>query len=124
MALSTPFPEGFRGIGPLGNESGASPFDPATAAGMFELAISLSIGIMTVVAGIWFTFQILSASIEWLSAGGDKQHLQNAQKKIVNSILGLFIVVASYGIIIALGNLVGFDAILAPATIIINSLHP
>ena len=123
MALSTPFPEGFRGIGPLGNEFGASSFTTIEATTMFNRILSITIGVMTAIAGIWFIFGFLAGAIQWLSAGGDKQATQAAAKKLTHSIVGLFIVVVSYGLIIAIGNVLGIN-ILNIGTIIYLYLHP
>lgn len=120
-AATVPYPPGFQGIGPLGGETSPGVyevFSQMTASAKFELALSLSIGVMTVVAGIWFMFQIFSGAIEWLTSAGEKQAVQSAQKKITNAIVGLLIVVASYGLIISIGYMVGFRDILMPSTII------
>lgn len=112
--VSTPFPEGFSGIGKLG-----APTTAITPSGdLFESALSVTIGVMTVVAGIWFMFQFFAGAIEWLSSGGEKQAVQNAQKRLTNSITGILIVVLSYIFISIIGRIVGFDDILKPAKII------
>lgn len=126
QTVSTPFPEGFQGLGPLGGE--AHPgiwrlFGEVEATRKFERVLSLSIGVMTVIAGIWFMIQIFLAAIEWMSSSGDKQHVQNAQKKISHSIIGLLIVVISYGLMLTIGNIFGIK-LLAPGDIILNFLSP
>ncbi|MEK7163967.1 MAG: hypothetical protein AAB768_02365 [Patescibacteria group bacterium] len=123
---STPFPEGFQGLGPLGGET--SPgiyqiFTGATAGIKFNRFFSISVGVMTVVAGIWFMIQIFLAGIEWLSSSGEKQAVQNAQKKISHSIIGLLIVVISFGLMVTIGNIFGIN-LLAPGNIIYHLLTP
>jgi succinate dehydrogenase hydrophobic anchor subunit len=127
MAYVQPNPSGFQGIGPLGGETAPGiykVFTEATAADRFEIALSLSIGVMTVIAGIWFMYQIFSGAIEWLSSGGEKQAVQNAQKRITNAVTGIVIVVLSYAIILSIGYMVGFKDILWPATVIMTYLKP
>lgn len=120
--VSTPFPSGFSGIGPLGNEGASQRLNETSASNLFENALSVTIGIMTVVAGIWFMFQFFAGAIEWLTSGGEKQAVQNAQKKLTNAITGILIVVLSYILISVIGKIVGFDDILRPATTIIQKL--
>jgi hypothetical protein len=115
--VATPFPQGFTGLGSL-----AVPGDQAQATGLFEQALSVTVGVMTVVAGIWYMFQFFSAAISWLSAGADKNAVQNAQKKLLDSTTGLVVIVLSYVLISIIGRIVGFDLILNPASIILNSL--
>lgn len=127
QTLSTPFPEGFQGLGPLGGETSPGNYQvfTTTIAGFrFNRIISISIGVMTVIAGIWFIIQIFLASLQWLTAGSEKQGLQDAKKKIVNSVIGLFLVVVSYGLILMIGNILGLDWILDPASVIRNLLFP
>lgn len=98
----------FEGIGPLGTGL-VSSTDPALAINKFTDVISKAIGVLTVSAGIWFIFQIMAGSFQWLSSGGEKQALQNAQKRITNAVLGLFVVVVSYAFISIIGLFFGID---------------
>ena len=88
----------FEGIGPLGGE-GKMLEDPTTAIYWFARFISNIIGIMTIIAFIWFLFSFLSGAISWLSSSGDKNKLQEAQKKITSALVGLVIVIAAIFIV-------------------------
>lgn len=124
MKMLSQIPLGtFGGIGKLGSP-GVTPTDVSSATSLFENALSLVVGVMTVIAGIWFLFGLLTGAVQWLASGGDKQALQNAQKKIFTSIVGLTIVIAAYGLIYFIGNVLGFKYILNPAIIIETYLHP
>lgn len=101
----------FEGLGPLGNIPG---LDPAVA--MFNKVMSLLIGIITIGAGLWFTFHILIAGFTWLTAAGDKTKAEKAQKTLTDSVIGLVIVVAAVFIARLIGDLLGID-ILSPGTI-------
>jgi hypothetical protein len=103
-----------KGVGPLGN------FSTGEAPNLFERIISGIIGIMTVVAGIWFIFNFLIAGIEWLSSGGDKNKLASAQGKITQSVVGLVIIIAAIFFIQLIGTLLGLPNILKPANFIKN----
>lgn len=103
-----------KGLGSLG-EIG----DRNDAFVKFTSTFSTGIGVLTISAGIWFIIQIFAGTFQWLASGGEKQALQNAQKRISNAIIGLFVVVFSYALISIVGLIFGID-ILSP----VNSLLP
>jgi hypothetical protein len=105
----------FTGVGPLGTLQGGS--SGAAVFCQFENIISLVIGVLTVAAGLWFIFQLFGGALGWLSSGGEKQALQNAQKRIVNSIIGLIIVIGTYTLIGLISAIFGLK-ILSPFTAI------
>ena len=113
-----------EGVGPLGNLKNAfGGTDPEPSLYMFEKTLSVGIGVLTVSAGIWFIIQIFAGTFQWLASGGEKQALQNAQKRITNAVLGLFLVVFAYGLILLLGAIFGI-AILSPALVIQTFFNP
>ena len=103
------------GIGPLGESALAD--SPLGVYDQFGRMISSIIGLLTIIAGIWFLIQMLLGGYMWISSGGDKQSVQNAQKKIWNAVLGLLIVIISYAITGIIGIFLGFD-ILNPANLL------
>jgi len=112
IPTSTPIPPGskglgtFEGLGPLGNPI-ATPEDPGTST--LTKFISTTIGIMTIVGIIWFIFVLFSGAIAWLSSGGDKQKLQNAQKQITTGLTGLIIVLSAIFLAKIAGSIFGMD---------------
>jgi hypothetical protein len=100
----------FEGLGPLGNVG-----DLEAAIGLFNKVISSIIGVITISAGLWFTFHILIAGFTWLTAAGDKTKAEKAQKMLTESIIGLVVVVAAVFIARLVGDLLGID-ILSPGT--------
>lgn len=96
-------PEGF---GPWGNLNLNTVADSAEA---FATIISNAIGIMTIIAGIWFLFQFIIAAISIIGASGDPQKLEAATNKIKSALTGLVITVAAYALISLLGKVLGFD---------------
>lgn len=99
---------GFRGIGPLGLENQAG----AAGLSTFNEIISTSIGVMTVIAIIWFILQFFIGAIGIINAGGDKAKLEMARKKLTNALIGLVVVVAAIFLIDLIGNLIGIPNIL------------
>lgn len=100
------FPKGgFRGTGPLGLEGEAA----ERSVPVFNQVLSTAIGVMTVVAFVWFTFQFLLGAIAILGSGGDKAKLEVARSKITTAIVGLVVVVAAVFIVQLIGDLIGID---------------
>ncbi len=62
------------------------------------------------IAGFLLTFmQLLLGGISWITAGGDKQKLQEARDKITNAIMGLIIVGAAFALTTLVGQFFGLD---------------
>jgi len=108
-----------EGFGPWG-DLGAQGIKEAT--GAFTNIISRIIGVMTIIAGIWFIFQFIIGAYGYMTAGGEQQKITSATKKITSGLTGLIIVVAAYAIISLLGKILGFE-ILNPQ-LIIEKLRP
>lgn len=73
---------------------------------------STVIGFITITAGIYLIFQLLTAAINWMSSSGDKAKLEKAQLQITQSLTGLIIIVAAYGIVAIIGSVLGLDILL------------
>jgi hypothetical protein len=115
LASSTKLGGSFNGIGPLGKI-------PTSAGGVVDLLsrlISNIVGIMTVIAGIWFVFQFIIGAIGWVTAGGDKSKISEAQAKITQSIIGVMVVIAAIFFADIVGRIIGLD-ILSPRDYIIR----
>ncbi len=103
-------PGGFTGpAGGLFSETGS------TANLAFSDVLSLIIGVMTVVAAIWFVFNTLVGAIGIISASGDKNAYEQARQRITTGILGLIVVISAVFLVDVIGQLLGFNAILDPA---------
>lgn len=81
----------FQGPGPLGNTSSFSGI--TGAANLFAKIFSTIIGVMTIIAFLWFIVTLFLGAISWLSSGGEVKKVQEAQKQITTSLTGLLIVV-------------------------------
>jgi len=110
FATETPLGE-FKGLGPLGNFTGLD-----AAINLFNKVMSLLIGIITISAGLWFTFHILIAGFTWLTAAGDKTKAEKAQKTLTEAIIGLVIVVAAVFIADLVGKFLGINILSPGAT--------
>ncbi len=110
-----------RGLGPLGLET-----DPTgeTASSRFSSFLSGAIGLITIIAAIWFTFNFLIGAIGVITASGDKAKVESARNRITTGIIGLVVVVAGIFIIQLLGSLIGLGDIILSPTDIINKIAP
>lgn len=93
---------------------GDSPFSNPTAGNgsaitIFTNFMSKVIGILTVIAIIWFIFTFITGAIGIISSGGDKAALESAQKKITTGLIGLVVVIIAVFAIDLVGYLLGFS---------------
>lgn len=91
---------GFKGFGPLGNVEGSG-------IGTFSRFISSAIGLMTIIAVIWFVFTLITGAIGIMTAGGDKAAMESSRKRITSGIIGLVVVIAAIFILDLIGFLLG-----------------
>jgi len=87
-----------------------------------ENVLSLVVGFLTIIGGLYFLIQFLIGGLGWISAGGDKQKIEDAKSRITNAAIGLIVIVAAYSIVFIVGKILGID-ILNPAKVIEN-LNP
>lgn len=83
----------------------------------FDRVLSAVIGFITVIAGLWFVFLILTGGISLMTAGGDKGAFEDARKRLMTGAIGLVVVIAGVFIADLLGFFLGLD-ILNPGTIL------
>ena len=95
-------------LGTIGEGPGFGPWAQINDPGnIFAKIISNVIGAMTIGAGIWFLFQTIIAGYNYMNAAGDKTRIENAGRKLTNSLIGIAIVVAAYGLLGILGTFLG-----------------
>ena len=101
-------------IAPSGGFQGIGRFENPQEDGVTDLAsiISMAIGVMTIVAIIWFLFTLLTGAISIIGSGGDKQALESAKKRITTGAIGLIVVILAIVIINLLGKFLGITNIL------------
>ncbi|PIV01580.1 hypothetical protein COS54_00780 [Candidatus Shapirobacteria bacterium CG03_land_8_20_14_0_80_39_12] len=105
-----------EGIGPLGQDTkywSELCGDAGAAPCILTKAISNIVGIFSIIAIIWFVFLLLGGAISLMTGSGDKTKVQNAQKRITNGLIGLFIVLLGLFLINLVGSLIGIPTILS-----------
>lgn len=88
-----------------------------------EKIISTIIGALTIIAFIFFAFQIIFAGYSFLSSQGDAAKLKAARERLTNGILGIVIVVIAFGITAFLGKLLGLEYIFNLSDFINSTSH-
>lgn len=113
LANSIPLapPGGFTLPGFLGQTTGA------TAPLQLSNVISTAIGVMTIIAFIWFTIQFFLAAVSIIGAGADKAKLEGAKSKLSTSIIGVVVVVAAIFLIEIVGLIFGIPILDIPGLI-------
>jgi len=101
-------PDGFRGWGPLGLE-GKQAF---LADFVFSKFLSSVIGLLSIIAIIWFVFLLISGGIGFMTSGADKAQIEASRKKIVSGLIGLVITIFGIFVIKFIGYLIGIPNIL------------
>ena len=99
-------------IAPTGGLVGPGPTAPADKGALGESMahlISVVIGLFTLVAGLWFLFQLILGGYNYMSAGGNKEKAQTASQKITQALIGLVIVVLAIFIVNLLGYILNID---------------
>lgn len=88
---------------------GLSPTDGVEATTMIERLISQLIGVLTIIAVIFFIVQIILAGYGFMSTQGDEKKLEMNRSKLTNGVLGLFIVVIAIGLGTLISKLLGLN---------------
>lgn len=94
-----------QGLGRLGLETASE----GIVIGLFSQLISTAIGIMTVVAGVWFIFIFITGAYGIMSSGGEKGAYEAARKKMMTGVIGLALVVTAVLLVDFVGWIFGLD---------------
>lgn len=99
---------GYSGFGPLGLDQKSADDAPS----IFVNVISSTIGLITLIAIIWFVINLLTGAVSMITSGGDKATLENARKRMMSGLTGLVITIIAVIMIGFIGYLMGFENIL------------
>lgn len=110
-------------LDPLRGLGGYDP-DPSNASAkdyisQTETILSNTLAVLTIVGGIMFAVYFISGAISWITAGGEQQKIEKAQKMMTGAAIGLIIISLSYSITYIISQVVGID-LLSPGSIILN----
>jgi hypothetical protein len=114
-APTTNFGSGIQAPGTGKGLSGAiDASTDTTTLNSIEDFISMIIGFMTVLAGLFFLFYAIMGGVNWITAGGDSGKIEKARNQIVQGVIGMVVIVSAYLVIGVVGSIIGID-ILSPA---------
>jgi len=107
----SPWGGSFQGLGPLGETSRFITIEGALK--LFFTVLSSIVGIITVIAAIWFVFQFFIGAIQIMTSSGDKTKMQEASGRITYAVIGIVIVISAIFLVSLIGSLMGLN-ILGP----------
>lgn len=84
--------------------------------------ISNLVAFITILAGLWFGFQLILGAIQWITSGGDKHGLESARNRMLHALVGLIIVVMALSIVGFIGKIFGLDILLTNPSCTANQL--
>lgn len=88
---------------------GIQPTDKIDATSKMENIISQIIGVLTIIAVVYFAIQIIMAGYAYLTTDGDEKKMESARKRLTEGVLGLVIVVVAVGLGSLLATLAGIN---------------
>jgi hypothetical protein len=68
------------------------------------------LGIVIVVCLLLVFYHFIAAGLQWITSGGDKSKTEEARNKIVNAVVGILIVSASFAVVGFVAYVLGFDS--------------
>lgn len=113
MLLQIPLGD-LRLIGNIGLEGGGDPV------GIFASIISSIIGLLTIIAAIYFMFILITGAIAIIGSSGDKASFERARRQITTGIIGLIVAISAMFIMDLITDLLGIQSILDIGAMISN----
>lgn len=86
---------------------GPGVYDRPTVIALFNNAVSVLIGLLTILAALYFMFQIFISGYDWITAGGDSNKINIARNRLTHGLLGLTVVVSAYALIGLVSSMFG-----------------
>ena len=71
--------------------------------------ISTLVDVLIIIAALAALIYFILGGLQWITSGGDKAKVEQAQKQITNGLTGLIIVVAAYAVFVLIKNFLGLN---------------
>ncbi len=97
-----------RGIGNFGFE-GVTTITGDTTSTQFGKILSSVVTVLTIVGGLAFVIFFTLGGLKWLTAGGDKAKVSEAQTQMTQGVIGLVAMVAALFVTGIVGGVLGID---------------
>ncbi|TRZ49581.1 hypothetical protein D4S03_08095 [bacterium] len=98
---------GIKGIGPFGFEKEDVNF--YTTQTQLGSILSTIVTTLSVVGGLAFVIFFTLGGLKWLTAGGDKTKVSEAQTQMTQGVIGLVAIVAGLFVVGIVGGVLGID---------------
>jgi hypothetical protein len=82
-------------------------FNMRNSAAAVQRIIQVIIDVALAFAGVYFMFNLIRGGYEFITAGGDKESVQTARKRIVNALIGIVVVFSVYAFVFLMETLFG-----------------
>lgn len=79
-----------------------------TGAGAINLFLDNLVILIYIIAAVVFVFMILWGAFEWVLSGGDKEKLQNAQRRLTHAFIGIILFAIAFALLALIGTFTGF----------------
>jgi len=97
------------GLGPFSDMYSLLGGGVGPASGALAKIISTIIGVITIVAGLWFIINFMIAAAGMIFSAGNEEAIKNNTKKMTHGLLGLVIVIGAYALISLIGLILGIN---------------
>jgi len=99
-------------LGPIQGIPGAYLPDPEaegieSAGTMFSRIFSNIITFLSIVGALMFLIYFIIGALNWISAGGKPEKVENAKNTMTNAAIGLIVIVAAYSVIYIISRVLG-----------------
>lgn len=64
-----------------------------------------------ILGGVFFFIFLLIGGLQWVTAGGDKAHLESARNRITSALIGLVLIVAAFAVTKVIETIFGIRVI-------------
>ena len=96
--------------------SGTGAIDATNPEVGFGAYVSGIFSVIMIVAALLVLLYLIWGAIEWITAGGDSGKLGKARDKIIQSIIGIIVLAATFAIFMVVQSLLGIEVISLPAS--------
>lgn len=100
---------GGAGTGSITNPALGDNLQNLEGASFFDRLLSTGITLFFIVGGIVFLIMLISGGVQWITAAGNKDQLEGAQKRITNALIGIVVLFSVYAIVRLVGSIFGIN---------------
>lgn len=99
---------------PVLETSAGSDLESAESGSLLFSIINGLLGLVMIIGALLVLVNLILAAIEWIGSGGDSGKLQKARDRIIQAVIGLFVLSATLGVWYLLRDFLGISLSLEP----------